>query len=65
MKVGELILVVAVVTAVSLIPYAVNIYKLTKCDFSAPYRCEFIHGIGLFPPASFITAWFDSDEKQE
>lgn len=26
-----------------------NIYKLTQCDFQAPYKAEIIRGIGAFP----------------
>lgn len=40
-----------------------NAYKLTQCDFDAPYKCEVLHGIGLFVvPASVATAWFSTDK---
>lgn len=44
-------------------PWCVNAYKFANCDFSSNYKCEAIHGIGIFVfPTSFITVWFDSDE---
>jgi len=41
--------------------FFVNLYKLTQCDFESPYKCEVIHAIGLFPPASLIVVWFETD----
>ena len=39
--------------------WSFNIYKLTQCDFTAPYKDEIVHAIGVFiPPASLITVWF-------
>lgn len=46
-------------------PYVWNFTKLVDCDFESNYKCEAIHGIGaVIPPASFITVWFDDDEKE-
>lgn len=43
--------------------WVTNGIKLASCDFEPNYRCEFIHGAGLFvPPLSMITVWFDTDE---
>ena len=40
--------------------WCVNLYKLTQCDFTAPYKGEIIHAAGLVvPPAAAVTAWFD------
>ena len=36
-----------------------NIYKLTECDFEAPYTAEIIHGIGVIPVIGAITGWID------
>lgn len=36
-----------------------NLYKLTQCDFASPYKGEVIHAVGLIPPASLLTVWFD------
>lgn len=44
----------------------VNAYKLFNCDFKGgdnkDWKCEAIHGLGLFPPVSLVSVWFDSDE---
>lgn len=43
-----------------------NAVKLSKCDFepSTSYKCEVIHGAGLFvPPLALATVWFDSEAK--
>ena len=37
-----------------------NIVKFVGCDFEASYKCEAIHAIGLFPPASVVTVWLDT-----
>lgn len=42
--------------------YLDNIWKLTKCDFAAPYKCEVIHVMGIVaPPVSLVTVWADVD----
>lgn len=52
-----------IVTAVLALPWCINLYKGINCDFEAPYRCEIIHGTGVFiPPAAYVTVWFDSDK---
>lgn len=43
-----------------------NAVKLAECDFepSTSYKCELIHGAGLFvPPLALATVWFDSEAK--
>ena len=50
------------VILLAITPYAVNGYKLSNCNFEAPYKCEVIHGIGVvLPPTSLITMWFGDD----
>ena len=50
------------VIALFITPWFWNIARFVSCDFRSDYRCEVIHGIGVFvPPASFITVWFDDD----
>jgi hypothetical protein len=44
--------------------WGVNLYKLTKCDFGAPYKAEIVHAVGLFPPAGLVTCWFSFDETK-
>lgn len=36
-----------------------NVVKLSQCDFETPYKAEFIHIAGLFPPIGAITGWLD------
>lgn len=47
-----------------LLCWGVNVYKLTQCDFAAPYKCEAIHGAGLIPGAALVTVWFGTDEEE-
>ena len=42
--------------------WLVNLFKLTNCDFEAPYRCEVIHAAGIIPPVALVTAWIASDK---
>lgn len=43
-------------------PWLVNGYKFTQCDFESDYKCEAIHGVGVFiPPSSLLTMWFGHD----
>ena len=45
------------------LPWPLNIYKFSNCDFKSDYKCEAIHGTGIFfPPLSYITVWFGTDE---
>ena len=50
------------VTFICVSTWMINLDEFTHCDFKAPYKCEIVHGIGLFPPANFITMWFGGDE---
>lgn len=52
-----------IIFAIAITPWVWNAAKFAQCDFESNYKCEIIHGIGLFvPPASWITVWFDTDE---
>lgn len=43
-------------------PYVWNAAKFASCDFESNYKCEVIHGIGVFvPPAAWVTVWFGDD----
>ncbi len=45
--------------------YAVNLYKLTDCDFNPNYKCEVIHTAGvLMPPTSVFTVWYTTDKLE-
>ena len=58
MKIGLILLILFFA------PWCINAYKFANCDFKADYKCEVVHGIGIFIfPASFVTTWFDSDEQ--
>lgn len=40
-----------------------NAVKFASCDFESDFKCEVIHGAGVFiPMASLITVWFDVDD---
>ena len=51
------ILALVLVVAAS---WVVNLYKLTQCDFAAPYKGEALHAAGLIPVVSVVTAWVDA-----
>lgn len=40
------------------IAWVVNLVKLIRCDFDAPYKEEFIYAIGMLPGVSMITCWY-------
>ena len=41
-----------------------NVIKFLSCDFKSDYKCEIVHGIGVFfPPSSVVTVWFDDDDS--
>lgn len=55
-------LVIVIIFFAALIPgvigYVMNIYKLTKCDFDAPYKAEIIRGAGIpFFPLGVIAGY--------
>jgi len=55
-------LIIVLVFIFGIVPWVWNVVKFTNCDFKSDYKCEVIHGIGVFvPPASIITVWFDDD----
>ena len=40
-----------------------NVVRFTSCDFESNYRCEVIHGAGVFVPVlSIFTVWIDTDD---
>lgn len=62
MKNTTTVIVLLAVIMATCLPYAVNAYKLYKCDFGPDYKCEAIHAIGVaIPPASLVTVWISSD----
>jgi len=53
------ILIIAIVGS----SWCLNLYKLTQCDFKAPYKAEVIHGVGIIPPIAVVTCWLSFDEE--
>lgn len=39
--------------------WIMNIYKLTNCDFEAPYKAEVIRVIGIVPTIGAIVGYMD------
>ena len=44
--------------------YGANLFKLVNCDFESPYKCEAIHGMGLFPIFGVFTGYMDFSENE-
>ena len=62
-KTGLAVVVIFIIYAVIIVGglggYVQNIYKLTQCDFEAPYKAEVIRAVGVFPPVGAIVGWID------
>ena len=55
-------LLVVIIAVVVIGSWMWNAAKLMSCDFKSDYKCEVIHGIGVFvPPISIVTTWFGDD----
>lgn len=52
-----LILILLVATG-----WCMNLYKLVKTDFEAPYKAEAIRLVGLVPPVGAIVGWIDIED---
>lgn len=60
----RLISYIVIVAPIALVLYVtccwvVNIFKLFECDFSAPWKGEIIHALGIIPILAPFTVWFD------
>lgn len=44
------------------IGWVMNVVKLVKLDFQAPYKAEIIRTVGLFPVVGAITGWIDIND---
>lgn len=62
-KVKHFFSAIAIFIAINVVTWIINIVKLTDCDFKTPYRCEVLHGVGLFPPINVVTAWMSTDKS--
>lgn len=65
MNLKELGVIFIVIAGIILTGWVKNIVKLTRCDFKAPYKAEFIHGVGLLPPVGMITGWIDVKDGED
>lgn len=47
------------------VAWCINLVQLADCDFDPKkdYKCEIIHGLGVFPMISLGTIWFGTDEQ--
>ena len=64
-KLKNFLVVIVVLSIITAVTWIGNFVKLTNCDFQSPYRCEVIHGVGLFPPLNIVTVWFNSDKDAQ
>jgi|WetSurSiteA1Bulk_404760.scaffolds.fasta_scaffold57586_2 hypothetical protein len=66
MKKGQaeyFMLVILLFWAIAGIGWILNIVKLVKCDFKAPYKAEFIRVVGVVSPISIITGYMKIEDK--
>jgi hypothetical protein len=59
---GMILLVVIV--GYTPVTWVTNLVKFSDCDFVAPYKCEAVHGAGIIPMVSWVTAWMDIEEPR-
>lgn len=53
-------LLVVIVAIVGGIGWCMNAYKITQCDFDAPYKAEAIRAVGIFmPPVGAVVGYID------
>jgi len=58
----NLLIVVAIFVLV--ISWGANLYKLTQCDFKAPYKAEVLHTIGIIPIVAPFVVWVDDSPAE-
>ena len=63
MKLGYVTIMPLIVFLILLAGWGQSIHKFTKCDFEAPYKCEIVYGVGLFPPIGMFVGWINIDNK--
>lgn len=57
------IIIASVITlALFVAGWTQNIYKLSQCDFEAPYRAEILYGIGVIPVVGGVIGWFNIED---
>ena len=58
--------VLLIVAVLAVTPWLWNGVKFLNCDFEPDYKCEIVHGAGVFiPPSSWITVWFGDDTARQ
>jgi hypothetical protein len=60
MKLWKILIIFIVFVAI----WITNLLKFLDCDFESNYKCEVVHGVGVFiPPVSVFTAWVKADKE--
>lgn len=57
--VGVMALINILILALVWAPSAVNVARLVKSDFEAPFKREIVLGVGLIPVASHVIVFMD------
>lgn len=61
---GKFIVVYLIVVVVGVIGWGINIVKLTKCDFKAPYKTEILRVIGIpVAPMGAVIGFMNMEDK--
>jgi hypothetical protein len=51
--------IICIMLLATYVGYALNVIKLTQCDFKYPHKAEAIRFIGLIPPIGGITGYLN------
>jgi hypothetical protein len=55
-----IVIIWLLVVGLGIVGWISNIVKFIDCDFTSPYKCEVVHGIGIpIPIIGAITGWMD------
>jgi len=58
----EVLIVVFVLGLLIVTPWFVNAGKFFSSDFDPIGKREIVHGVGLIPPFSIVTCWFNIED---
>lgn len=53
------LLLIVVLVIFAGVSWVANLIHFVGCDFSAPFKAEILHGIGLVTPICVVTAWLN------
>jgi len=56
-------IVIAFILGLAAYGYGLNVYKLTQCDFKAPFKAETIRTIGLIPMIGPLVGYIEIEDK--